>query len=178
MIDSSLDTRIRTVQDTGIAGRVALAFLAATNAVVFHGTDAADLRILQPQRPLLYDERVHAMVPRGRRAVHGSTNVDLAIFFALTRLRDVRDRLSQYMWGFHVSADRIKFSASIAVIDEATDANRVAWVYVLERRYFQQRDAAVLTSARAVRPLLAVRVTGVDFPAGVVVEPRDLRPAA
>ena len=172
-----LNTQIRTVQETGIAGRVALEFLAATNAVAFHGTDAANLRMLHPRQALLYDERARKRVPSGNPAVHATTNVDLAIFFALTRLGDVRNRLPQYVWGFDVRGDTIKLYASIAVIDEASDPGRSAWVYVLDRRKFRSRDVAVLTSARPVSPLLAVRVTGIDFPTGILVEPRDLRAA-
>lgn len=178
MSHSSLESRIQAVKGTGIQGRVALEFLAATNAVAFHGTDTPNLSVLRPQQALLYDDVERAMLPRGVRAVHATTSVDLAIFFALTRLRDARDRLSQYMWGFDVRGDTIKLSASIAVIDEATATNRSAWVYVLARRRFETRDIAVLTSTKPVRPLLAIRVTGADFPGGVVVEPRDLQTAA
>jgi hypothetical protein len=178
MSDHSLDIRIQTVRETGIDGRVALEFLAATNAVVFHGTDTPDIRALRAQRSSLYDPERRDMVPQGKRAVHATANVDLAIFFALTRLRDVRDRLSEYVWGFDVSGDRVKLSASIAVIDQATSDSRSAWVYVLERRGFRERDPAVLTSRKAVRPLLAIRVTGVDFPTGVVILPGNLRRAA
>lgn len=174
---SSLRIRIRTVRDTGVAGRVALEFLAATNAVLFHGTDRPNLRTLHPQQPPLYDAKRLAMMPHGKRAIHATAIVDLAIFFALTRLSDVKNRLSQYVWGFDVVSDTIKLSASIAVIDEATADGRAAWVYVLDRRDFRQRDAAVYTSRRPVRPLLAVRVSGADFPS-VIVAPDDLRIAS
>lgn len=177
MDQTRLETRIRILRETGIEGRVALEFLAASDEVLFHGSSRAKLALLLPQQAKVFRRTTGRTVNHGPPAVHATPNVDLAIFYALIGLEDVRDGFSFYVSGFDIVDGQVRLAASCDVIENASSPSRSGWVYVVAKGLFESKNEAVATSTQPVIPLARVRVSGLDLPTGICVEPLPLRRA-
>lgn len=168
-------SRLDAVTERGSGGRSAVEFLAASGAFVFHGTSEADLAELLPRQATSYDERTDKDVPQGDPAVCATPIADVALFRALVNPQSVASHVHLYACHFHVRANgSIQFEASVDAIEWASRPESVGWVYVLDRSAFSPYSRMEVRSARPVRPLLGVRVTGDDLPRGIVVIPLPL----
>lgn len=172
---TALDSRIRILRETGIEGRVALEFLAASDTVLFHGSSKGKLDLLLPKQAKVFRRTTGRTVNHGRPAVHATPIVDLAIFYALIGLEDVRNGFSFYVSGFDIVDGRVRLSASCDVIEHASSPSRTGWVYAVANTGFDAKNAAVATCTVPVVPLARVRVSGLDLPTGICVEPLPLR---
>jgi hypothetical protein len=145
-------------------------FLADTGEFLFHGSPE-NLSILRPRQAHTYDtDRVRGRA-HGPRGVSASAFPEVAIYRALLNPKIATD-VRLYMSEIDVDGrGQPRFSASLDAILWATRPETTGWVHILDRSDFRKYSRIEARSLRAVRPLLAIQVSGLDMPLGIVVLP-------
>lgn len=138
--------------------------LEQTGKFVFHGSPHV-LEKLEPHQAKTMSKEKSEMVDDGKPAVITSPFADIAVFRSLFNKINIKNN---YTSSFSYLNNNLFFSTNSKSLEQAK--NCIGYVYIFNKKDFQQYSSMEYRSEKSVKPIEVLEVTFEDLPRNIDTE--------